>query len=185
MFEGAENKERDQDRMFDLFDHYKRWGFILFPENEKIYNYLASEAKGSILEAGCGNGVGTGILAANHPYKVVGTDKIEGNVKFAQAIFPWIHFEVWDISKQPFGTKFDTVVCVETIEHVKNYREAIKNLISSATKEAWISTPMPDKPEYPPSNPYHVREFTEEEMREMIGDYKIEIPFKGLFHVIL
>ena len=76
-------------------------------------------------------------------------------------------------------------MCVEAIEHIGNYKQAIKNLIASATKEVWISTPIQDKPEYPPSNPYHVREFTRDEFLELIGDYKVDIPFKGLFRIKL
>ena len=182
-----ENKERDQDRTQDALDHFKQWGFVIFPENQKIYEYVAHNLKGDTgLEAGCGNGVGSGIIASGvNLLKYTATDKLERNVKFAKALFPWINFDIWDISQIPYKERFDSVVCVEAIEHIGNYKQAIKNLIASATKEVWISTPIQDKPEYPPSNPYHVREFTRDEFLELIGDYKVDIPFKGLFRIKL
>ena len=173
-----ENPERDQDRVEDTIDHFRRFGFIMFPEQKKIYRYIKTYMEdGSILEAGCGMGLGAYMIRADKA-----TDKLVRNAKFAQELYPDISFDVWDISKKPYE-KHDIVVCVEAIEHVKDYRRAIKNLIDSARKEVWISTPCPEKPENPPSNPYHVREFTEKEFLDLIGDYKVEIPFKGLYKI--
>jgi len=188
MFEGQENKERDQDRVFDCFDHYKRWGYVLFPDNQKIYEHISAKIpkNWTVLEAGCGNGIGTGILAVSQGVcHVFGTDKLESNIKFAKALFPSLFFFTWDIAENPYHEKFDCVVCVETLEHVKDYRSAVKNLIASATKEVWISTPIPDQREFPPTNPYHVRDFSEEEVLDLIGDREVEVPFKGLFRIKL
>lgn len=181
-----ENEEKDQDRAFDAYDHFKKFGYILFPENKKIYEYIAKNcADGFILEAGCGNGVGSGILQHNTRSPIIATDKLESNIKFAKELYSYIEFGVWDIGEEAYHTKHDVVVCVEAIEHVKKYKEAIKNLIASAKNEVWISTPIVENPERPPSNPYHVREFTEQEFLELIGDYEVEIPFRGLFRIKL
>lgn len=172
----VENKERDQDRVEASFDHFKRWGFVIFPENQRIYENIANEMSiGTILEAGCGSGTGAGILSRSG-YKVTGTDKLAQNVKFAQALYPWIQFDQWDVAERPYYKKHSVVVCVEAIEHIKDYRAAVKNLIDSAHNEVWISTPNGGRTdEKQPSNEFHVREFTVDEMLEIIGKHKVEI----------
>lgn len=173
------NKELDQDRVFDTFDHYKRFGFVLFPENKQAYNFIKDKVKGSVLEAGCGQGTGAYIIGAD-----IATDKLEKNIKFARELYPNIEFDVWDISKEPYKKKADTVVCVEAIEHVEDVKSAIKNMIASANKEVWFSTP--NRKDEHPDNPYHVREYSKEEMLELIGDYKVEVVEIGssaLYHI--
>lgn len=164
------NPEIDQDRVFDTVDHFNKFGCIMFPQQVAIYNNIGGEvgAYNNILEAGCGNGVGTAILEAHCRGRVVGTDKIENNCVFARQLYPWIMFESWDIN-QPTEIKSDVVVCIETIEHVANPKQAIKNLIDAATQEVWISTPNGNGKKRPPDNKYHVCEYTPGEMVEMIG----------------
>ena len=87
VFKKKMNPEKEQDRAFDFYDHYKRFGFILFPQSKKIYENLRFEAEGRILEAGCGNGVGSYILEPR-----LATDILESNIKFAKEIYPRIEF---------------------------------------------------------------------------------------------
>jgi len=172
-----ENPEKDQDRVFDTYDHFKRWGYVMFPENMKTYQNIAKRVRGRVLEAGCGMGLGTNIIAHKlGASNVVATDKLINNIKFARALYPMIEFDVWDLNGNPWKEKFDFVVCIEAIEHVANYKTAIRNLIDSAEKEVWISTPNGARTEeHCPSNEFHVKEFTPHEMLEMIGNYKTQI----------
>lgn len=179
-----ENKEIDQDRVTDTVDHFNRYGTVLFPENRRMYEGISDRLKhaDTVLEAGCGNGVGFNILltrAFTNGKMIMAacaSDKLERNVKFAHELYPYYTFATWDLNTGPFSRQFDVVVCIEAIEHVKNYRAAIKNLIDSAKKEVWITTPNRRRSdEEKPSNPYHVREFYPEEMLEMIGAKRVEI----------
>lgn len=179
------NPEIDQDRVFDLVDTFDKYGYVMFPQQRSIYKHLDRETQElTILEAGCGNGVGTALLSKRYypnsdlPYffttGIVGTDKLQRNVDFATALYPWIVFTTWDIN-EPTSLWADAVVCVETIEHVANPRDAIKNLISAARRDVWISAPNGTGKDHPPSNPYHVSEYTPKEMLEMIGNHKTTI----------
>lgn len=167
----TENNEIDQDRVRDTIEHFEKFGYVMFPQNKKTYEWINKKKKsGLVFEAGCGMGLGSYIVNAT-----LATDKLEKNIKFAQELYPRLNFKTWDISI-PRSDKFDVVVCVEAIEHIKNYRQGIKNLITIATKEVWISTPnRKASNENQPTNPYHVKEFTPEEILEMIGDYKVKI----------
>ena len=166
------NKELDQDRVEDTIQHFNKWGYVMFPEQKQIYQYLSDKVRGTILEAGCGMGLGAYMIGAD-----MATDKLERNVKFAKELYPDFNFKVWDITQGSFEATYDTVVCIETIEHVKDIGLAIQNLIDSAYKEVWISTP--NRSIETPDNPYHVREYNEQEMRIIIGSYEIETKIFG------
>lgn len=170
------NPEKNQDRFQDTFDHFNRWGYVLFPQDRRIYERLAETLHGrNVIEAGCGQGTGTGILSRE--CNIIGTDKEKKNVDFARALYPWISFFEWNITRNPFGETREVVVAVEVIEHVEKTQRAIDNLIASATREVWISTPNGRRLALgsPPSNPYHVWEWTPAEIMGMFGQRKIEV----------
>ncbi len=166
------NPEIKQDRVADTVEHFKKFGYIMFPQQERIYNRIADECGyETILEAGCGNGIGSGILSQQHT--VTATDKLKSNIEFAKCLYPWIEFGIWDLVEYPgiissIRLLSESVVAVEVIEHVEFPEIAITHLIEAAAKEVWISTPNgTDKPR-PPENPFHVCEYTPQEVLDMI-----------------
>ncbi len=168
------NPEIDQDRAFDLLDTFEKHGCIMFAQQKSIYYHLSRVIAGStVLEAGCGSGVGTSILS-RVATQIIGTDKLARNVAFARCLYPWLSFEVWDINKSS-DLKFQVVVCVEAIEHVTNPKDAIQNLVNAAIETVWISTPNGAGKPRPPENHYHVCEYTPHEMLDMIGDHPVII----------
>jgi len=93
------NPELEQDRAFDTYDHFQQFGFVMFPQQREIYNRLAEVVKDkTVLEAGCGAGIGTAMLDRK-AFSMIGTDKNLRNAEFAQELYPWINFFQWDISK--------------------------------------------------------------------------------------
>lgn len=183
------NPELDQDRAFDLYDTYKKYGYVMFPQQRRIYEQLAKLLiiGKTVLEVGCGNGVGTAVLVEAlqievdqppNPGSVVGTDKIQGNVEFAKCLYPWIDFRVWDVLTPWKHGKRRTVVVVEVIEHVADPMAALRNMIDAATEAVWISTPNGKYAKKPPENPHHVAEYTVDEMWIMLrscGMTKIDV----------
>lgn len=170
-----ENTEKEQSRIDVTYNLFKATGQVLFPENKSIYEGLAERLKGkTILEAGCGIGLGTAMLD-RHNY-VIGTDKLGENVALAKALYPWINFHVCDIAVAiPHGQ--DVTICIDVVEHIKDYRQAIKHLVASA-EEAWISTPNRNNPGHGqdrPNNDFHVREFFPYQMLEMIDRPDVEL----------
>ena len=164
-----DNPEKDQDRANDCLEIFEQTGDVLYEQNHKVYEGIAIMVHGkTVLEAGCGMGKGSYILAEHN--KVIGTDKLDKNIKFAQALYQRIYFDKWDLNGEPYPIKHDVVVCVETIEHVENWKRALANLIESATEEVWISTPNRNVlNQEGPDNPYHVHEFETKEMIDLIS----------------
>ena len=171
-----ENPQREQDRLPVTFSLLANTGQAIFPENKKIYENLSKILKGrDILEVGCGIGLGSALLERNNT--IVASDKLRTNIKIASALYPWVNFKTSDISQTPLEG-FEVTVCIETIEHIKNYRQAIQNLVNSAKEEVWIATPNRNNllhGQNKPYNDFHVKEFTPDEMLEMIGNYEVKL----------
>ena len=168
------NKELDQDRIFDLVDTFRQYNYCMFPQQRAIYRQLADKSCGTVLEAGCGIGLGSAMIdqrmTVDGKGDFMATDKLERNVKFAKELYPWIDFEVWDINFPYIGNKRDVVVCVETLEHVADPASALNNLMDAAEEEVWITTPNGNGKPQPPENPYHVTEYPIRDMIQMIGN---------------
>jgi 2-polyprenyl-3-methyl-5-hydroxy-6-metoxy-1,4-benzoquinol methylase len=170
-----ENTERDQFRIDVTVSLFKATGEVLFSENKSIYKHLALRIKGKrILEIGCGIGLGSALLDRNN--EVFATDKLSDNAQLAKSLYPWVNFNVLDISKISLKG-FDVVVCVDVLEHIKDYKSALDNIIKSG-EEVWLSTPNRNHPgigKDKPHNIFHVKEFTPREMLDMIGKENVEM----------
>lgn len=163
------NPYQAQDRAFDAFDQFDRFGCVMFPQQDAVYRQLGERLKGKIvLEAGCGNGVGTALLDRAGVQIALATDILERNVAFASCLYSWLPFAVWDIY-QPPPRRAGVVVCVEAFEHAEDPWAAAKNLTAAAYREVWLSTPNGTGKPRPPSNPNHVQEYTPEEIVEFFA----------------
>ena len=168
MERGKTNPVKDQDRVRDLFEHFEQYGDVMFRQQRVIYQGIESYTRyHTVLEAGCGNGVGASILGRINK-DLVATDISDRNVKFAKCLYPWINFKVWDATTKWPHSPVDEVVAVEMIEHVADPKLAIDNLIAASRTHVWISTPNGHGKAQPPDNPYHVYEYTIAEMLEML-----------------
>ena len=168
-----ENPEKEGNWISRSYQFFNQLGTVIWPEQKRIYWNLKERIKGKrIVEAGCGIGYGTALLHFEN--EIIGTDKNLGHIKFAKEIYPWCNFDLWDISENPYE-KHDVVIAVEVIEHIKEYKKAIGNLLKSGN-EIYISTPNrnhPDLGKNRPVNTLHVREFTPRELIDLLGNPKI------------
>jgi 2-polyprenyl-3-methyl-5-hydroxy-6-metoxy-1,4-benzoquinol methylase len=158
----------DQDRAYDLLDTFNKHSVVMFSQQQRIYANLAKALCGcTVLEAGCGNGVGTAILSQTSS-QIIGTDVNSRNTAFAKGLYPWIPFYLWDI-REPTSLRAEVVVCVEAIEHVEDLERSLRNLAEAALDCLWISTPNGVGKSIPPENPYHVQEYTPIEFTDAVA----------------
>lgn len=90
------------------------------------YRYAAAVVGGSVLDAACGCGYGSAILAdAGH--RVRGVDQDAGAVAFARAHHrrARTEFSVGDVAHAPGA--YDWVVCLETLEHLEDDGAALRH----------------------------------------------------------
>jgi 2-polyprenyl-3-methyl-5-hydroxy-6-metoxy-1,4-benzoquinol methylase len=158
------NPPLNQDRARDLLEHWEKYGEVMFRQQRAIYQGLAAAVRGkSVIEAGCGSGLGSAVLE-RAAASLVATDVLPVNLSFAAALYPWLDLRLWDLNQPcPYGSA-DVAVAVEAFEHVANPGRAAANLVNAARKEVWVSTPNGDGKVRPPANPHHVCEYTVDEV---------------------
>jgi len=142
-------------------------GGLIQAEHEGRYRWAATVVAGrEVLDAGCGVGYGTEMLAEAGASRVVGLDvspeAVEDAVFRAGAIG---QFEVGDLEKMPFAPRsFDVVVCFEAIEHVNRGELALDELRRVLRRDGLLILSSPNRHVYLPGNPYHVHEYTPSEL---------------------
>ncbi|HSI78737.1 MAG TPA: class I SAM-dependent methyltransferase [Lunatimonas sp.] len=132
--------------------------------------YLAAKpmVKGDLLEVGCGEGRGIEILASQID-SYLGLDKIPEVIGMLSGKFPDYSFQTAHIpplSEIPSDT-YDTVVSFQVIEHIDDDRLFLQELhrVLKPGGQAIISTPNIN---FSLSrNPWHVREYTPEQLRSL------------------
>ena len=80
---------------------------------------------GSVLEVGCGTGE---ILAAMRPRRGVGIDISKNMVELAGKKFPQYTFIHSPVESLPIDEKFDYVIMVDVVDHVRDVMDVFQNL---------------------------------------------------------
>ena len=142
-----------------------------------------------VLDVGCGIGYGINILSIKAA-EVYGVDVDKKAIDYCQDnIFgknPKLkELKHYDGYHLPFKDKeFDTVTCVDVIEHVENYDAFIDELLRVAKKFVIFSTPN-RRPEYTnpdgtPKNYWHLREWSFEELDDILKRHKATVDWHFL-----
>ena len=131
----------------------------------------------TVVDFACGSGYGTAMLAEAKPKNVTGIDISQDAVSYAKT-----HFEIPGVTFLQGSSEVlsgmravDIIVSFETIEHLAMYdsfMEIVANVLSP-NGILIISTPVRqsdtlfDKPD----NPFHLREWNEEEFSLLLSNY--------------
>jgi len=150
-----------------------------------VYEWIAERTAGQrVVDLACGEGYGTDTLAGSAA-AAVGIDANPEAYEHARLRYrrPNLSFER-DLVENVRGP-YDTVVFLQTIEHIEK-PDALLAKISAAAPVAYISTPnrltlAPEGAEKS-DNPWHLREYTEAEYRDLLESAFSEVEILGLHH---
>jgi 2-polyprenyl-3-methyl-5-hydroxy-6-metoxy-1,4-benzoquinol methylase len=149
-------------------------GELIEVEHLARYWWAAQLAVGrAVLDAGCGVGYGSAILARAGATEVVGVDLSAKAVEAAIAAAPTdAHFVTGDVHALPFDdSRFELVVCFEVIEHVERQDEVIVELARVLAPGGVLALSSPNRDVYPSGNPHHIHEYVPEELRASLATH--------------
>lgn len=159
--------------------------------NKWIIDLIKSYIKGSILEVGCGIGNLTAYLCKFGKLTCIDISPIF--IKHMQIDYPEIEFHLCDISDRKIlnlGKKYDTVVCVNVLEHVENDMMALDNIYKLLNPRGCLLLYVPAlKRLYGSMDKYlrHWRRYEREDIKkklETIGFKIVKISYSNLPGII-
>jgi SAM-dependent methyltransferase len=159
-------------RPIERFDPELMRGQLLEAEHLARYSWAAALVKGKrVLDAGCGTGYGSELLARGGAAEVLGIDVDEAVVEAAQqAASDGASFAAADLRELPSGLgDFDAVVCFEVLEHLDEPETALDALAAVLRPEGLLVVSSPNRDVYPPGNPYHKHEFRPDELAHALS----------------
>jgi SAM-dependent methyltransferase len=156
-----------------------------FRRHLAVYEWIAERVRGlSVADLACGEGYGSDVLARS-AREVVGVDAnpeahehasaryVRGNLRFERALV------------ESFEGPRDAIVFLQTIEHIQDPGALLEGF-AAAAPVSYVSTPnrlMLAPPGAEKSdNPWHLREYTLAEYRELLEPHFAFIEIQGLFH---
>jgi SAM-dependent methyltransferase len=156
-----------------------------------VYRWIAERCDGkNVLDMACGEGYGSAVLA-KRARAVVGVDANPDAHEHARLRYtaPGLSFEQALVEEFAQGAPYDAVVFLQTVEHIAEPAPLLARfaLLLAPGGVAYVSTPnrltlAPPGAERS-DNPWHVREYTASEFRELLEGPFGEVELVGLFHV--
>jgi 2-polyprenyl-3-methyl-5-hydroxy-6-metoxy-1,4-benzoquinol methylase len=137
------------------------------------YRFAASKIKGeSILDMACGSGYGAHLLAtsANDSIRSITAVDIDADsLVYARQRYahPLIKYLQADATSFNDGRKFDSIVSLETIEHLPNTETFLLHLFQLLNSNGRLICSVPVTPSVD-ANPYHLHDFTEKQFLRVL-----------------
>jgi SAM-dependent methyltransferase len=159
----------------ERFDPEQSSGRLVDAEHRSRYWAVAPLAAGRrVLDAGCGTGYGTAILAQPEigATAVTGIDVAPVAIESTRARVPAsVELVETDIHRLPFADgSFDLVVCFEVIEHVTEQESVLDELRRVLADDGLLVVSSPNRLVYPAGNPHHLHEYTPQELRGQLEE---------------
>jgi 2-polyprenyl-3-methyl-5-hydroxy-6-metoxy-1,4-benzoquinol methylase len=137
------------------------------------YEFAAQHARpGRLLDMACGVGYGARLLADRAPgvSEVVGVDRSPEAVRYAAERYgrAGLRFAVADALAFEDPGGFDTVVSLETVEHVADPERLVERLVAALRPGGVLVASVPTTPSAD-VNPHHLHDFTERSFRAMLA----------------
>jgi GT2 family glycosyltransferase/ubiquinone/menaquinone biosynthesis C-methylase UbiE len=148
-------------------------GVVIEVEHQARYMWAAAAAPGrTVLDAGCGVGYGTAILAQAAGARTVGVDISPEAVAAARNRAGAVaEFVVGDLHDLPFeDDAFQLVTCFEAIEHAADPDRALDEIRRVMAPDGLLLISSPNRNVYRPGNPYHVHEYVPEELEQALAE---------------
>ena len=123
-----------------------------------------------VLDAGCGEGFGT-VLLAETAHAVLGIDYAAEPVAIANAAYgrPGLEFRQLDVHQAAaLGRRFDLVTNFQVVEHLPDPVPFVRALRDVLAPSGRLMLTTPNRLTSVSENPVHLREYTADELRSLL-----------------
>jgi SAM-dependent methyltransferase len=135
-----------------------------------------------VLDLASGEGYGSKLLAS-FASSVIGVDIDEEAVRHASAKYgnATLQFITGSITAVPIPEdhSFDVIVCFEAIEHIGEQEKLLGEVKRLLKRDGLFIVSTPNKGEYEEGNPFHVKELSPDEFRQLLGRHFQHITLLG------
>ena len=150
---------------------------FVFRRSMLAYCEAAKIVGGRVLEIGTGTGYGVEIVAP-HAESFVTIDKYRAGGLVLPANARFVQTEVPPL---PFGDgEFDCVISFQVIEHIRDDRRFVAEVWRVLHPGGIFIVTTPNAPMSLTRNPWHVREYTAEELGELLGERFADVEMYGV-----
>jgi SAM-dependent methyltransferase len=156
-----------------------------FRRHLAVYEWIAPRVTGlSVADLACGEGYGSDVLAGGAS-EVVGVDANPEAHEHARARYRRSNLRFERSLVESFEGPCEAIVFLQTIEHITDPAALLKRF-AAAAPVSYVSTPnrltlAPPGAEKS-DNPWHLREYTPAEYRDLLAPVFSEVEILGLFH---
>jgi SAM-dependent methyltransferase len=156
-----------------------------FRRHLAVYEWIADRCAGlRVADLACGEGYGSEVLA-RRAAEVIGVDANPAAHDHARLRYPRPNLRFERGLVEEFSGPCDAIVFLQTIEHVAD-PDRLLDRFAVAAPLAYVSTPNrltlaspgADKSD----NPWHLREYTVAEYRDLLAPHYSKVEILGLFH---
>jgi len=133
----------------------------------------------NVLELGCGSGYGMQMLAPSCSW-YIGLDKYIPNNRRASLRTAFFKARLPDLHNIGDST-FDTVICFQVIEHVKEDRRLLEEAYRVLKPGGRLLLTTPNRLMSLTRNPFHIREYTPDSIYRLIGSCFADFDIQGIY----
>jgi SAM-dependent methyltransferase len=142
------------------------------------YRFAARHAReGRLLDVACGVGYGTRLLRdeSRRVSFALGVDLCEESVAYARQRYgrDGVEYRAGDAMQLEDDDGFDTVVSLETVEHLPDPVGLVDHLVSLLRPNGVLVASVPTTPSVD-VNPHHLHDFTERSFRRLFARHPLE-----------
>jgi SAM-dependent methyltransferase len=152
-----------------------------FRRHVAAYRWARRLVRGTVVDAGSGEGYGAAFLARRT--RVIGLELDPGVTAHAAGRYPTVAFVRGDLSRLPLADgSVDGIVALQVVEHLHCPGEFVEACRRALRPGGRLIVSTPNALTFPPGNPSHVHEYEATEVRGLLGSAFPDVRVLGIGH---